>query len=559
MCHCCAAARSPINVHFQAHCASQFPTQLNMHPFRQFAVFAAGCFTVMGLGSTPLAAHATAPEYQAPSGQAAPAFANPSRTLGDAWAKIRSGDYKIAEVDLRAFLGSPDIDHVSARLRFAAYLGLSICQNANRESQGVYESLIRAGEIAPDLRNFEYWQMLMAAAVTTGHNYVAAEALSAALLAAPAKAQGIDIGLIWTIMDATREMNDGGYHRHMLQQALWQAGYRPDDEAKRAGLQSFWAELFEYDVDHGETGQAQSYLTEIFDPYQIVRLRADNRYRQALLGDSRYADNDVVNRRYIDYLRKQAADQPRSVAAQQLLAEALRNVGAPAESLAVIDTAIEKINSAPADRPPFDDLADNLRWMLDSRAKALSRLGRWNEALSAAQAARDEANRQKKDVASQTINFGEMLYRLGRPQEALRAVQDVDGNTASEYGLSELAQVKVCAYAQSGEKAKARAAVDALLVHPNLDPESVRSALLCIDDEDRLAQVILGRLKDQLTRNYELAADQAYAPTPNPTPFLATMARRLNTVLHRPDVRAALSRYGVVESYPLTSPDSGVW
>lgn len=152
-----------------------------------------------------------------------------------------------------------------------------------------------------------------------------------------------------------------------------------------------------------------------------------------------------------------------------------------------------------------------------------------------------------------------MLYRLGRPQEALRAVQDVDDKDASEYGLTELAQVKVCAYAQSGEKAKARAAVDALLVHPSLDPESVRLSLLCIDDEDRLAQVILGRLKDQLTRNYELAADQAYAPTPNPTPFLATMARRLDTVLHRRDVRAALSRYGVVEPYRLTSPDSGVW
>ncbi|WGS53059.1 hypothetical protein LFL96_33350 [Paraburkholderia sp. D15] len=511
------------------------------------------------MGSTPLAAHATAPEYSPQSVQGAPASANPSRTLGDARAKLSIGDYKGAEVDLRAFLGSPDIDRAPPRLRFAAYLGLSICQNANGESQGVYESVSRAGDVAPELRNFEYWQMLMAAAVTTGHNYVAAEALSAALRADPVKAQRIDIGLMWTIMDATHEMNDGGYHRHLLQAALWQAAYRPDDAAQRAGLQSFWAELFEYDVDHGETAQAQSYLTAIVDPYQIVRLRADNRYRQALPGDSRYADNDVMNRGYLDYLRRQAADQPRSIAARQLLAEALRNSGAPVESLAVIDASIEKINRAPADRPPFDDLTDNLRWMLDARAKALSRLGRWNEALSAAQAARDEANRQKKDLASQTINLGEMLNRLDRPREALRAVRGLDQNTASEYGMTEFAQVKVCAYAQMGEKAKARAAVDALLVNSNLDPESVRSALLCIDDEDRLAQVIVGRLDDPLTRNYELAADQAYAPTPNPTPFLATMAHRLNTVLHRPDVRAALSRYGVVESYPLTSPDYGVW
>ncbi|WP_321845540.1 hypothetical protein [Paraburkholderia bannensis] len=513
----------------------------------------------MSLGSTSLAAHAAASVYQLQSRQAAAAFNDPSRTLAEALSRMRRGDSKGAETELRALLDSPGIDQAPARLRFGVYAALSLCQNANGESQGVYESLIRAGDIAPDLRNFEYWQMLMAVALTTGHHYVAAEALSAALLAAPARAQGIDIDLIWAIMDATPEMNDGGYHRHMVEQALWQSGYRPNDEAKRAGLQSFWAELFEYDVDHGETVQAQRYLTAIVDPYQIVRLRADNRYRQALLGDPRYADNDGVNRRYIDYLRQQAAAQPRSIAAQQLLAEALRNSGAPDESLAVIDTALEKVNSAPADQPPFDDLTDNLRWMLDSRAKALSRLGRWDEALSTAQVARDEANRQKKDVASQTINLGEMLYRLGRPQEALRAVQGLGENNASEYGMAESAQVRVCAYAQSGEKAKARAAVDALLVHANLDPESVRSSLLCIDDEDRLAQVIVGRLDDPLTRNYELAADQAYATTPNPTPFLATMAGRLDTVLHRPDVRAALSRYGVVESYPLTSPDSGVW
>lgn len=530
-----------------------------MYTFRQFAVFAGGYFAVIGLGITSLDAGAATPTFQLSPSQPAAALANPSIKLGAAWTKIRSGNHKAAEVDLLALLGSPEIERAPARLRFAAYLGLAICQNANGESQGSYESLLRAGNVAPELRNFEYWEMLMATAMATDRNYVAAEALSAALLLDPVKAQTIDIGMIWSVMDATHEMNDDGYHRHMVQQALWQVRYSPDDAAQRAGLQSVWAELCEFDVDRGEITKAQSYLTAIVDPYQIVRLRADNRYRQALLDDSRYADKDAVNRRYIDYMRRQAAAQPRRIAGQQVLAEALRSVGEPAESLAVTDAVIGKIHSAPADQLPFDDLADNLRWMLDSRAKALSRLGRWDEALSAAQVASAEANQRKKDLASQTINLGEMLYLLGRPQEALRTVSDLNGDTTSEYGTMELAQVKVCAYAQLGDKAKARAATDTLLAHPNLDPEAVRSALLCMDDEDGLAKVVLRRLEDPLTRNYELATDQAYAPTPNLTPFLATMARRLDAVLHRPDVRTALTRYGVVESYPLTAPDFGVW
>ncbi|WP_148281772.1 tetratricopeptide repeat protein [Paraburkholderia phenoliruptrix] len=530
-----------------------------MYPIRQFCFFVASCCAVVSFVISPLRANATGSEYQPPPKEVSAQILSPSEMLRGAWAKIRRGDHKGAEVELRALLGSPDAESVSARLRFAAYVDLAICQDANGESRSVYESLLRAGNVAPDLRDFQYWQMLTAVAAATGHDYVAADALSAALLADPAKAQHVDIGLIRKILDATLEMNDGGYHRHDVQHALWQAGYRPEDEAERAGLQAIWAELFEYEVDRGEIGQARSYLTAIVDPYQIVRLRADNRYRQALLGDSYYGDNDLVRRRYINYLRLRAADQPRSIAAQQILAEGLEKVGEPAEALGIIDAAIKIIESAPADRPPFDDAADNLRWMLDSRARALSRLGRWGEALSTMQAARDEANRLNKDLASQAINLGEMFYRLGRPDDALRAVRNLNDEIVSRYGLMELGQVKVCAYAQLGDKAKARAATEALLAHSNLDPESVRSALLCVDDENRLAKVIIKRLEDPLTRNYELAADQAYAPTPNRTPFLETMAHRFDTVLHRPDVRSALARFGVVESYPLTSPDYGVW
>jgi hypothetical protein len=83
----------------------------------------------------------------------------------------------------------------------------------------------------------------------------------------------------------------------------------------------------------------------------------------------------------------------------------------------------------------------------------------------------------------------------------------------------------------------------------------LRAALQCADDQDGLAAIIIERLDDPLTRNTELAFVQAYLPEPHPTPYDNVMLDRLHAVLARPDVHAAIARYGVVESYPVFPPD----
>lgn len=99
------------------------------------------------------------------------------------------------------------------------------------------------------------------------------------------------------------------------------------------------------------------------------------------------------------------------------------------------------------------------------------------EALSTEQAARDDTNRRKKDLTSQTVNLGEAFNRLGRPQDALNTVRELNSDTTSEYGMAEAGEEKVCAYAQLGNKAKARAETATLLAHPNLDLEAARASL----------------------------------------------------------------------------------
>jgi len=44
--------------------------------------------------------------------------------------------------------------------------------------------------------------------------------------------------------------------------------------------QQWWTDLYQSYVDVGNVNDARAMLGEIHDPYQILRLRADNRYRR---------------------------------------------------------------------------------------------------------------------------------------------------------------------------------------------------------------------------------------------------------------------------------------
>lgn len=220
----------------------------------------------------------------------------------------------------------------------------------------------------------------------------------------------------------------------------------------------------------------------------------------------------------------------------------------------MITLKLAKVASAPKEHPAFDDLSDNLRWAMDTRARVLALLGRWSTVLDAQQAALTNAPIPNNDVVSQKINFGDYLYRLNRPIDALNQVKNVSTSNASTFGMLEAGEVRACSLAQLGNKKLLHTTIKAMLAQRDVNPDAIRSALLCADDQDQLRRVIIGRLQDSRTRNAELAADQLFLPPPNPTPYDLLLARRLRETLDSPDVRANIEQYGVVERYPLLAP-----
>jgi len=525
----------------------------NMHIMTRLASLAACCFALAGFGivsSSKADATTTSLFYLS---------SNPSADVANALrlaiSKMKSGDTKGAEADLITLAGTPGVKTASPRMRFSVHIALAYCQQSNGETESAYQSTMKGGELDPSARNREYWYLLMQVAQATQRNYVAADSLIHALESEPGRASEIDIAEIWSMYDATAEMNDGGAHRRALLETLWQVNYAPKNATDLSSMQRFWAQLFESYVDIGDSNKAQTVLAAINNPYEILRLRADNRYRRFIDGNLRLADIKVVIRQYIASLQDQMASHPRQIGAAESLANALMMTGQSSDALQLLDQTLEKVSTAPKDQPAFDDLNENLRWVLNARARVLARLGHWNAALAAQKAARDDAPMPDGDVVSQRINLGDLLYRLERPREALEEIKNVSATNASPYGLLEAGEVRTCSWAQIGNKLQTKSSLSAMLAQRDLDPDALRAALLCANDEARLAKVVIARLRDRQTRNSELANDQTYLPIPSATRYDRLMEERLQRVLARPDVRAALDQYGVIDTYPLLAPD----
>ena len=360
-------------------------------------------------------------------------------------AKLRAGDMKGAETGLNAISQAPNLAGAPAQLRYAVYVLLATCEQTGGEPEAAYANLIRAGETMPDARHRDYWRSLVVAANAVHEDDVAVEALSNAITDDAAHANDIVVGTIVAMLDTTGGMKDGGSHRRRLFEALWQVKYVPKNAIDVSSMQLWWTELFQIYANDGEEARAREALAAIDSPAQIVGLRADNRYRRFVDGDPRFMDSAATNERYIADRRELAAAHARQIGGVEEVADALMKTDHLPQALALLDDALAKTQAAPEDQPAFDDLDDNLRWVLDTRTRVLARVGRWDEVLAAQTKARDDALAHGDDVVSQRINLGDFLYRLQRSQAAIDEVKDVSAASASPYGLMEAEEVRACA------------------------------------------------------------------------------------------------------------------
>ena len=489
----------------------------------------------------------SAPLAHAGSAQPAPLSQSDRATaqaiLSQGMAKLHSKNFKGAEEDFRAIINNPKFPQQSEQVRYFTYCVLAAAERMNGENQAAYDNLTLAGQASPGSRESHYWFSMMDATFQLDKADALADTVTELAKNYPDKLNAGDDGSWWPQVVRKVRLGADPLHYQLMLEAFRTADYHPTDPF--VSNEYIARELVQVYADTGKDAAAQALSATLVKPYSILSFQVDKRYsRFAPAGVDRYAkalDDEVVKDRAL------AEAHPDLIEGAQNLAQGLLADNKPEDALSVVDAAIAKAATGTKDHPAYTDLDRYLNWTLDTRRRVLVALGRWDEAIAAQIKARDAA---KDDMVSQKINLADLYYEVGRPKDALAELKDFDRKDATSYGVMAAEEARGCAYAQLGDKASLTASLDYMKAHATDGYGALISVLTCAGDVDALTAMVVKRLDDPEERNAALVDLQIFQPNPHLTDWDRKMVAVHDQVAARPEVRAAVEKYGVINTYP---------
>jgi len=320
-----------------------------------------------------------------------------------------------------------------------------------------------------------------------------------------------------------------------------------------------WLQLVTDALERHDLARARTVSRRITSSATRVQMRIDRRFDALLAAEP--ALRDVVRSSAAEKKRlaKQVAKHPRSLYLIARYCDALYEVGGFAEILKVTSDAIDRVNEAPTDSPPYEDVAAQIGWIYNHQSVALRALGR-NEEGERVLAAWNVDPRNKQGKVNQAINLSAMQNRLGKPEDALQSIDGIDWvKGLSPYGRMQFQRVRLDAYLQLHRKDEADSVLAWLREHQEDAPDTVQSAFLNAGDVDAAAAILIRRLENPVTRTQALASLQNFKSPPNrvrtePSEFRKRANENYGKMMARSDVKAAIEKYGRVETFPIYDP-----
>lgn len=366
---------------------------------------------------------------------------------------------------------------------------------------------------------------------------------SIALLARqePALLGEMEIGQVRALYALTLDQKNGAALRFTLLEALYASKWKPSDPLEEPFW--LWTDYATMLADKGLNTRAALVAQRVSEPADIIKMRVDRRFASVVAQDPAHFDPIAAAKADVATARAEVAAHPDRLKAVIHLARALLALNQTTEALAALDTTAAK-----AKAPAFKDIDDELSWALNLRSIVLIRLGRHEEGLAVLR----EGAAQKEEGqlnTSQVLNLGGVYVDLGRPKEALETVAKV--GAMSEFGEAVKLQVEACAYAQLGDDKAMRARIEALRKLNAFNPGALETALLCANDLDAVAAIWLERVKDPEKRAGLLYKVQDFPKRAHRGVYEVEIDRRFDVVKARPEVRAAILRYGSIETIEL--------
>lgn len=327
-----------------------------------------------------------------------------------------------------------------------------------------------------------------------------------------------------------------------LRLALFEAGW------SRPHASGIWIRLIDDLIAHDRPAEVAAVFERITAPYAKLRFFAMRRY-DAVRPSGAEFDVDAAYAAELESLRAAAAAPDATIEVRSDYVSGLMERGRFDEAVTEAEAALARLPLA-----GDDDDASQRTWVMDTRARALFRLGRRDEAIEQMRIAakRDEVGGGGN--VSQSINLGWFLLRLDRDAEALAAVRAVPKDEVSDFGWMQATLVRACAARKTGDETVARPGFAWLAEHWRDAPTAAYEALACQGDEDAMAAFLIRLLDEPEHANAAVEMMHDYLDPADRTAFDRRMADLHARVVARPEVVAARDAVGRAYVVPTTAP-----
>ena len=378
-----------------------------------------------------------------------------------------------------------------------------------------------------------------------GRPQASLDAFDALLAKVPRLVRSLDISYVYPLLDAADRVDGSGDRKLALHELFQKLGLSPAPPHNDDFLRLGHARLL---LARGRVDEARVLLSTVTETQAIARIRIDRLFdplREDPAFESRL-NLEIAAERDLARARKAMEENPRLMAAINRYLAKLAIIDRLQEALELCDEVLAQYDSNPKS---YTDGENARRWLLDTRAHLLSSLGRHAEATDSLLQAANMLEWHRPNV-SNMINLAGHLVDLGRTADALRMLQQV--SEATVYGQAWIQALRVCAATQMDDPDTARNALEYLKTHEADNVAALSKALLCVNDLESAAALMIRRLQQQRTSDealltlQEMPEDDSNAP-----PYRRLIQERFNMVRARADVRAAAETVGRIEVLPV--------
>lgn len=371
------------------------------------------------------------------------------------------------------------------------------------------------------------------------------EALDVLARSSPDDVRAVNLAMLGQLRRAAAEADKAGDRSLTLYESLLRAGYQPEAPYNDDFLRMSHARLL---LDRGRVDEARERLATVTDIESVVQMRVERLF-EPLHGDREFARRlDLPAAVEQDLARSHATldTNPPTLEAVYLHVHKLFIARRFAEALAVADRALARHAQDPQ---AYADAGEYRKWVLNTRGYVLYELGRPDEARAMLAEAAGLLEHGEPNV-SNIINYAGYLVDEGRGAEAMALLPKI--GDASPYGRGWIEAVRSCAGVLQADEAARTAGLDYLKSHEADNPAALSRALLCSDDVDGAAALMIRRLGAISTRGDALLALQGRIESLGDTRwFRRQLLERLARLRAREDVRAAAAAVGRIEDLPV--------